>query len=111
MSKILVITYHDMAVGYKLAGLDVVEVKEGDDFSGILTSVLKMDDIGILAVEDTILDKIPGHIMKRLGKMTLPLIVPISTPSEWKGGKRGESYIERLIRRAVGYQIKIKGSL
>lgn len=108
MSKILVITYPNMALGYRLAGVDVIQVVEGDDYVEIMNKALKTEDLGILAVEDAILNKLPESFVKRIGKAAMPLIVPVSTPAKWKGEKKGESYIARLIRRAIGYQIKIK---
>jgi vacuolar-type H+-ATPase subunit F/Vma7 len=107
--KILIITFPSMAVGYRLAGTEVLEVREDDNFTEILNSVLKIDDLGILCVEESILNDVPEPFMRRIGKLAMPLIVPITTPATWKGRKEGESYITRLIRRAIGYQIKIKG--
>lgn len=107
--KILIITFSSMAVGYRLAGTDVLEAAEDDDFADILNRALKIDDLGILCVEDVILNRLPEPFMRRIGKLTMPLIVPITTPAKWKADKEGESYIARLIRRAIGYQIKIRG--
>ncbi|OGV97027.1 MAG: hypothetical protein A2Z59_05975 [Nitrospinae bacterium RIFCSPLOWO2_02_39_17] len=108
MSKIIVITYPDMAVGYRFAGVEVIEVAREDNFAEVMNKVMEREDLGVIAIEDTILNSLSEPFIKRIGKMAMPVIVPISTPVKWKSEKVVESYIARLIRRAIGYQIKIK---
>ncbi len=98
-----------MVVGYRLAGVDTIAVTEGDNFTEIIDKSIKTAGLGILCVEDVIINRLPEPFMRRIGKLAMPLIVPITIPAEWKGRREGESYIARLIRRAIGYQMKIKG--
>lgn len=108
MSKLLVITYPDTSLGFKLAGVEVEEVKEDEDITDILNDILKTGDYGLLVVEEKFLAKVDEGVLKRIRKTGIPVIVPIDTPKSWQTESEMESYIARLIRRAIGYQVKIK---
>ncbi|MBI3752704.1 MAG: V-type ATP synthase subunit F [Deltaproteobacteria bacterium] len=108
MSKLLVITYPGASLGFRLAGVDVHEMKEGEDITPMLNDIIKTGEYGLLAVEEKFLAKVDEGILKRIRKTGIPVIVPIDTPKSWRGEEEMESYIARLIRRAIGYQVKIK---
>ena len=108
MSKLLIITYPDTSTGFDLAGVEVKEVKEGEDITPLLQSIIEKGEYGLLAVEENLLLNVPEEILKRIRKKGIPVIVPIDTPKSWQGEAEMESYVARLIRRAIGYQVKIK---
>ncbi|MBI5047972.1 MAG: V-type ATP synthase subunit F [Deltaproteobacteria bacterium] len=108
MSKLLVITYPDTSLGFNLAGVEVKEVQEGEDITAVLNDIVKTGGYGLLAIEEKLLTKVDEGILKRIRKTGIPVIVPINTPKSWHSEVEMESYIARLIRRAIGYQVKIK---
>ena len=108
MSKLLVITYPDTSLGFSLAGVEVKDVSEGEDITAILQGIVEKGEYGLLAVEEKLLSEVDGGILKRIRKTGIPVIVPIDTPKSWQTEEEMESHIARLIRRAIGYQVKIK---
>lgn len=108
MSKLLVITYPDTSLGFKLAGVEVKEFEEGGDITAVLNDIIKTGEYGLLVVEEKFLIKADEGILKRIRKTGIPVIVPIDTPTSWQTKAEMESYVARLIRRAIGYQVKIK---
>ncbi|MEK7825367.1 MAG: V-type ATP synthase subunit F [Nitrospirota bacterium] len=106
--KLLIITYPDTSLGFNLAGIEVKEVKEDEDVTLILSDIIKTGGYGLLAIEEGLLSKVDEGILKRIRKTGIPVIVPIDTPKSWHGEAETESYIARLIRRAIGYQVKIR---
>ncbi|MBI5327125.1 MAG: V-type ATP synthase subunit F [Deltaproteobacteria bacterium] len=108
MSKLLVITYPDTSLGFNLAGVEVKETEEGGDITPMLLEIIQAGNYGLLAIEEKLLAKVDEGILKRIRKTGIPVIVPINTPKSWHGEADMESYIARLIRRAIGYQVKIK---
>ncbi len=109
MSGFLVITFPDTSAGFRLAGIEVKEVPEDQDIQVLLHSLAESGDYGLLAVEERLLAKVPDEILRRIRKKGIPVIVPIDTPRSWDGEAERETYILRLIRKAIGYQVKIKG--
>lgn len=108
MSKFLVITYPDISTGFSLAGVEVKEAEVDEDITLFLHNIIENKEYGLIAVEEKLLKKVPEEDLKRIRKTGVPVIVPIDTPRSWHGEVEMESYLVRLIRRAIGYQVKIK---
>ena len=108
MSKLLVITYPDTVPGFSLAGVEVKGVKEGDNITPLLEGIITNGEYGLLAIEERLLSDVPEEVLKKIRKTGVPVIVPIDTPRSWYSEAEMESYVARLIRRAIGYQVKIK---
>lgn len=108
MSEFLVITGPGASLGFKCAGVETLEVEETADISALLLGIQSGGKYGLVAMEEGLLEKVSELTMKRLHKKGLPIIVPINIPRQWGEAEAGESPVVRLIRRAIGYQIKIK---
>lgn len=108
MSKLLVITYPDTSLGFRLAGVETKEIKEDEDITAILNDIIKAEDYGLLVIEEKFLEKADEGVLKKIRKTGIPVIVPIDTPKSLQTEAEMESYVSRLIRRAIGYQVKIK---
>ena len=108
MNKIMVITYSDIAVGFKLAGVDVMTPKDDEEISDLFEDCLNNNEYGLVAVEEAFLANLNEWTRKKLDKAGKPIIVPISTPQKWAGREAADTYLARLVRKAIGYQIKIK---
>ncbi|MBE7415543.1 MAG: ATPase [Deltaproteobacteria bacterium] len=108
MAELLVITGPGASLGFRCAGVDTLEVKEDADISGTLLDIQSAGKYGLVAIEERLLERVPELAMKRLRKKGLPIIMPISLPLKWGEAGAAESPVVRLIRRAIGYQIKIK---
>ncbi|HBG47304.1 MAG TPA: hypothetical protein DDW94_10005 [Deltaproteobacteria bacterium] len=108
MADFLVITAPGASAGFKCAGVDTLEVDETSDISGLLLGIQSGGRYGLVAMEETLMEKVPELVMKRLRKKGLPIIIPINLPRKWGEMEAAESPVVRLIRRAIGYQIKLK---
>ena len=108
MNKVLVITYSDIAVGFKMAGVDVITTGKDEDLSDLLEDCMKNDEYGLVAVEEIFLANLNEGIRKKLDRAGKPIIVPITTPQKWAKKEEADTYLARLVRKAIGYQVKIK---
>lgn len=105
MYKCMVVTDPETAIGFRLAGLEVIELIDPKEASALLSSLLYRDDTGIIAMNEDFIAELDGRIMERVEKTYRPIVIPI--PS----GKRAvgqENYIERLLRKAIGYNIVVR---
>ena len=105
MYKFVVVTDRDRASGFRLAGVEVLEAGTMDEARKVITPLLYKDDIGIVAVNEEFMLSLDEKLMDRIEKMHRPLIIPI--PSKSKEIDR-RTYIERLLRKAIGYNIVLK---
>jgi len=105
MYKVVVITDSDRATGFRLAGAEVLEAADAGEATKVIPSLLFRDDIGIVAVNEEYMLSLDEKVMDRIEKMHRPLVIPL--PSKQKEIDR-RTYIERLLRKAIGYNIVLK---
>ncbi|MGB4235827.1 MAG: V-type ATP synthase subunit F [Methanoregulaceae archaeon] len=105
MYKFIVVTDPDTASGFRLAGVDVMEIHNSEEISAILPSLLLKDDTGIIAINEDFMMSLDEKMMEKIEKSFRPIIIPI--PSRAKRLDR-TSYIEGLLRRAIGYNIVLR---
>jgi len=103
--KFVVVTDPDTAPGFRLAGVDVLEVSNVEEAKKIIPSLLFKDDTGIVAVNEDFMASLDEKLIERIEKTHRPIIIPI--PSRIKQIDRTD-YIERLLRRAIGYNIVVR---
>ena len=105
MYKFVVVTDPDTAAGFRLAGVDTFEAAGPEDARGIIMALIRKDDTGIIAVNEDYLSLLDEKLRERLEKLHRPITIPI--PSRTKGLDR-TSYIERLLRKAIGYNVVMR---
>lgn len=105
MYKFVVVTVSDRASGFRLAGAEVIEAADAAEARSLIPPLLYRDDIGIVAVNEEFMLSLDEKVMDRIEKMNRPLIIPL--PSKSKEIDR-RTYIERLLKKAIGYNIVLK---
>jgi vacuolar-type H+-ATPase subunit F/Vma7 len=106
--ELLVIVGHEAAPGFRLGGFDCIEAEEDENFSSLLENISKEGKYGLVCIEEGFLDSVSRDVMRWINKKGSPVIVPINIPKAWGEGEPEESPMVRLIRRAIGYHIKLK---
>lgn len=97
------------ALGFRLAGAAVEEVAPGTE-AATFRRLLADPHTGVLAVEEELLRAVPERVLKRARDAGLPVILPFALPRRWGEEGRGRAYVAALIRRAVGYAVKLGGT-
>ncbi len=105
MYRFIVVTDPDTAPGFRLAGVEVIEAADSLDAKKIIPPLLLRDDTGIIAVNEEYLQLLDEKLMARIERTYRPIILPI--PVHFKGGE-GSGYLERLLRRAIGYNVVLR---
>ncbi len=104
MSRLLILTTRDLAVGYRLAGAATVEVASAGQAATALEDLLAGED-GVIAVHAPYYDALPTPLRRRLDSLRIPLVVPLpaGTATEAVGDRRQR--LLELLRQAIGYEI------
>ena len=105
MFKFVIVTDSDRATGFRLAGAEVYAMQNAEEAKQTIPILLHKDDIGIVAVNEEYILGLDEKLMDRIEKMHRPLIIPI--PAKTKEIDR-RTYIERLLRKAIGCNIVLK---
>lgn len=108
MADFLIITGPLTSLGFRCAGVECIEAGGEADIGALLFKLQAEGRYGLVAVEEKILKRVSEPEMRRIHKRGLPIIIPINIPEKWGEVEFGESPVVRLIRRAIGYQIKIR---
>ena len=94
-------------LGFRLAGAPVEEFEKGD-VAERFRALLADPSLGVLAVEEELLEQVPQPLLEKIGRQGVPILFPFALPRSWKEAGRGEEYVATLIRRAIGYHVKIQ---
>ena len=104
MSRLLVLTTSELAVGYRLAGASTVEVSSAAETRATLEELLDRED-GVIAVHAPYFHALPLPLRRRLDALRTPLVValPAGTATDQVGDRRQR--LLELLRQAIGYEI------
>lgn len=105
MYKFLVVTDPDTAPGFRLSGVEVIEASSQEEARKAINSLVFKDDTGIVAVNEEFIAALDQKLVETIEKTYRPIIIPI--PSRARGVDRA-SYIERMLQRAIGYNIVVR---
>ncbi len=107
MSEMVIIARHGRADGFLAAGFNVIEATD-DDIQEITFECALSGDFGLIVIDDDLYNGLGKETLRRYQKTSKSLLMPIELPKGSLEGKFKDTYIERIIRRAIGYQLKIK---
>lgn len=102
-----VVTRPQAGLGFRLAGARVEEV-EAADVAERFRALLTDRNLGLLAVEETLLGRVPETLLERAAREGIPVLLPFAFPVRWEEGGHAEEYVAELIRRAIGYHVRIR---
>jgi len=97
------------ALGFRLAGARVEGVPPGEE-AAVLKRISGDASSSVLAVEEEVLAAMPERLVRRVRDRGLPVILPFALPRHWSDEGRGRAYVAAIIRRAVGYGVKLGGA-
>jgi vacuolar-type H+-ATPase subunit F/Vma7 len=102
-----VVTRPGDGLGFRLAGAEVEELAAGEEAERFKT-LLADERLGVLAVEEELVERVPEPLLERIGREGIPVLLPFRYPRRWLETGRGEAYVATLMRRAIGYHVKIQ---
>ncbi len=95
-------------LGFRLAGATVEEVPPGGEAAAFKRLVAD-PHAGVVAVEEELLAAVPSRVLRRARERGLPVVLPFALPRRVGDEGRGRAYVAALIRRAIGYGVKLGG--
>ena len=102
-----VIADPDSVVGFRLAGVESVAAGSPEEAECLLRSCLAEGCASLILINQGFLERFSEATRRRIEKIGLPLIIPLPIFSAWRKEEPSQEYILTLIRRAIGYQMKI----
>jgi V/A-type H+-transporting ATPase subunit F len=96
------------ARGFQLAGARVETAAAGDEVAA-LRALLSEPALGVLAVEEELLGCVPQRLVRRVRERGVPVLLPFALPRSYGEAGKGREYVAALIRRAIGYAVRLAG--
>ena len=108
MARLVAITDPDTALGFRLAGIEAVEVASAEDAAERLLAALKARESGVVIYNEDYQASLPEKSREALDESITPVFFAIPVARAGMSGEAREVYLARLLRRAIGYQLKLK---
>jgi vacuolar-type H+-ATPase subunit F/Vma7 len=102
-----VIADADSVVGFRLAGVDAVAAKGPEQAERLLRASIAQGGVSLILINQGFLDAFSDATRRALEKLSVPLIIPLPISPTWWKEEPSQDYVLSLIRRAIGYQMKI----
>jgi len=94
-------------VGFRLAGLKPRVVESAEGAAAALDEMLRDPRWGVILVqEDLMPSPEPGSAQR--ASSGLPILVPFPSPGLERTLGDAEAYVAELLRRAVGYRVRLR---
>lgn len=97
-----------LATGLRLAGLPTDDAADAATAVDLVAALCEEPDLGILLVEQPLLDAFPPAFRRDVENRALPILVPVPRAVWGAPTDRAEQYILELLRRAIGYRVKLQ---
>ncbi|NJD56376.1 MAG: ATPase [Nitrospirae bacterium] len=105
MKKVLFITTPDARPGFGLAGIDQIAI-EPHKLEGFLIKAASDPNNGLVVIDERLTAGMADERLREIERTWHGVVVilpsPISAPVEI------EDYVSRLIRKAIGYHVRIR---
>ncbi len=108
MAKLLVLTDPETAIGFRLAGLDPIEASSEEEAAGRLLAFLASGEPAVLVYNEEYRLALPEQSQAALDTSLAPIFFAIPSRRAGRPGQPPETYVARLLRRTIGYQVKLK---
>jgi V/A-type H+-transporting ATPase subunit F len=104
-----IITDGETALGFRLAGVEAFGAADGKETEQVMVGILERRECGLLLVREDFLEGVAAAVTRRFEREGLPIVIPLPVMGTWQEEERGLEYVLRLIRRSIGYSMRIRG--
>lgn len=104
MKRIVFITPEDSEPGFSLAGVIHHAIKT-EECEGLLRELIDDPEIGLIAIDERLISAIGQDRLRKIEERFPGVIVIIPSPER---PEEREDYLMRLIRRAIGYHVRLR---
>jgi vacuolar-type H+-ATPase subunit F/Vma7 len=105
MKKVAFITPSDALYGFSLTGISQI-VGEAGDTEDLITKTKAGQDVGLIIIDERMLNGMTEERLREMEQAWRGILLVL--PSPIKPPPEVEDYAARMIRRAIGYHVRLK---
>jgi vacuolar-type H+-ATPase subunit F/Vma7 len=109
MSYLLVVTQPSLVPGFQLAGVNALGVSDFQASLEQVTSLLLAGEVGLLAIDEGLLEQIPPAFLHRLDSEFQVPFLAIPSGGPFTPGASRQQRLAQKMRLAIGFHITFKG--
>lgn len=106
MKKIIFMTPPDAEYGFALAGVTQYTCGQ-DKAESLLRQTMADPDTGIVVIDERLITAIDEKKFREMEQRWFGILIVLPAP-EKAGEKPVEDYVRRLIRKAIGYHVRLR---
>lgn len=105
---VVAIVSPDFGPGLKLSGISVYELHSQDEAKSRVEEILDEQAAAVLILADRFYLALPERLRDRLDDSVFPMLVTLPDKISFEEtGEDHKKYVSELIKRAIGFQIKV----
>ncbi len=105
MKKIVFITPQEAEYGFSLSGV-THHIAKVEDLKDMLVRTVRDPDTGLVIIDERLIEGIPLERLREIEQNWQGILLFLPSPE--RPGVEIEDYAAKLIRRAIGYHVKVK---
>ncbi len=105
MKKIVFLTTEDAEFGFRLAGYTHHTLKP-EEVENKLMNLIGDPDTGLIIMDERLLSGISDERLRKLQERWKGVLTIL--PAPMTGEERFEDYVQRLIKKAIGYHVRLR---
>ncbi|MCM2358104.1 MAG: V-type ATP synthase subunit F [Geobacteraceae bacterium] len=104
MKSIVFITPRDASYGFSISGVSQLAITP-EEAEATLRKVMAEPDSGVVVIDERLIGGIGEERFREMEKKWYGMLLVLPAPE--RIGEEGEDYAVRLIRRAIGYHVRL----
>lgn len=94
-------------MGFRLAGVETAAAAGPHEAERLLREWIDAGDCSLIIVAQRFLDAFSETTRRRIERLSLPIVIPLPLSPAWQQEERSQEYVLALIRRAIGFRMRI----
>ena len=108
MARMIALVDRETGLGFRLAGMEARTTETVDEMKRSVEALLAEGGADVALLDESLFHQAPEPLKRRIEESVAPIFVLVPTFRLRRERVTPEEYVARLIRRAIGYQIKIR---
>jgi V/A-type H+-transporting ATPase subunit F len=109
MARLVVLADGEVALGFQLAGVEVIRADDFESARERLLELLGDASVGLVAASAALIERLDDATRRRVETSSRPVVVPLPSGGPAPGLPSRREYLAAMIRRAIGFQITFPG--
>lgn len=106
--RVAVLCRPPLTAGFRLAGLEVTAAADAAAAGTALAAFGKQNDLGIVLIEQELMDALPDERRRARARAEFPILVPFPGRMWAEQPSAAEAYIAEILRQAIGYRVRLR---